>query len=227
MSEGDVIAVFSQYGEVVNINLVRDKTTGKTKGFCFLCYEDQRSTILAVDNLNGIKLLNRIIRVDHVADYKMPKMDETIDDVTKNLYEEGCAPKAIVKPEKDQERKIKKEVKKEKESVKKTKKKSTTKRNESRKKSRRDSPSSSSDSTSSSSDTSSSSTSSSSSSSSTHPPSNYRKTHIKREKIDRGYEKYERKYRRSRSRSKSPRRERERNRNVKHDERGRGRWTKT
>lgn len=53
---GDIICVFSQYGEIVNINLIRDKKTGKQKGFCFLCYEDQRSTVLAVDNLNGIKV---------------------------------------------------------------------------------------------------------------------------------------------------------------------------
>ena len=46
----------NRYGEIVNINLVRDKKTGKTKGFCFLCYEDQRSTVLAVDNFNGIKV---------------------------------------------------------------------------------------------------------------------------------------------------------------------------
>lgn len=56
LTEGDIICVFSQYGEVVNINLIRDHKTGKSKGFCFLCYEDQRSTILAVDNLNGIKV---------------------------------------------------------------------------------------------------------------------------------------------------------------------------
>lgn len=57
LSEGDVICVFSQYGEIVNINLVRDKLTGKQKGYCFICYEDQRSTILAVDNLNGTKVI--------------------------------------------------------------------------------------------------------------------------------------------------------------------------
>jgi RNA-binding motif X-linked protein 2 len=45
-----------RYGEVVNLNLVRDKATGRSRGFCFLCYEDQRSTVLAVDNLNGIKV---------------------------------------------------------------------------------------------------------------------------------------------------------------------------
>lgn len=51
-----MLRVCCRYGEVVNINLVRDKKTGKSKGFCFLCYEDQRSTILAVDNFNGIKV---------------------------------------------------------------------------------------------------------------------------------------------------------------------------
>lgn len=50
-----------RYGEIVNINLVRDKGTGKQKGFCFLCYEDQRSTALAVDNLNGIKVSFKLL----------------------------------------------------------------------------------------------------------------------------------------------------------------------
>ena len=38
------------------MHLVRDPGTGKSKGFAFLAYEDQRSTILAVDNFNGIKV---------------------------------------------------------------------------------------------------------------------------------------------------------------------------
>ena len=47
------------------MELVRDKETGKSKGFAFLKYEDQRSTDLAVDNLGGIKIMNRMLRVDH------------------------------------------------------------------------------------------------------------------------------------------------------------------
>ena len=65
--------VFSQYGEIVDLRLVRDKDTGKSRGFAFVCYEDQRSTVLAVDNLNGISLADRVIRVDHIAEYKIPK----------------------------------------------------------------------------------------------------------------------------------------------------------
>lgn len=90
LTEGDVICVFSQYGEIVNINLVRDKKTGKSKGFCFLCYEDQRSTILAVDNFNGIKIKGRTIRVDHVSNYRAPKDSDELDDVTRELQEKGC-----------------------------------------------------------------------------------------------------------------------------------------
>ncbi|KAJ0972468.1 hypothetical protein J5N97_020427 [Dioscorea zingiberensis] len=80
LTEGDLLAVFSQYGEVVDVNLVRDKSTGKSKGFAFLAYEDQRSTILAVDNLNGAKLLGRIIRVDHVSNYKKKEEEEEEDE---------------------------------------------------------------------------------------------------------------------------------------------------
>jgi len=48
----------------------RDKETGKPRGFAFIMYEDQRSTVLAVDNLNGAQILDRTIRVDHVNNYK-------------------------------------------------------------------------------------------------------------------------------------------------------------
>ncbi|KIK96420.1 hypothetical protein PAXRUDRAFT_10846 [Paxillus rubicundulus Ve08.2h10] len=74
LTEGDVITIFSQYGEVMDVNLPRDKSTGKTKGFGFLMYEDQRSTVLAVDNLNGANVLDKTLRVDHVKNYKQPKI---------------------------------------------------------------------------------------------------------------------------------------------------------
>ena len=70
LTEGDIICVFSQFGEILDINLVRDRETGKSKGFCFLKYDDQRSTVLAVDNFNGATLLGRTLRVDHSRDYR-------------------------------------------------------------------------------------------------------------------------------------------------------------
>lgn len=61
LTEGDIICFMSQWGEIEDINLVRDEKTNKSLGYAFLKYEDQRSTILAVDNFNGIKLLGKIL----------------------------------------------------------------------------------------------------------------------------------------------------------------------
>mmetsp|Transcript_16357 Transcript_16357/g.26655 ORF Transcript_16357/g.26655 Transcript_16357/m.26655 type:complete len:219 (+) Transcript_16357:1152-1808(+) len=79
LSEGDVLCVFSQFGEIEDINLPRDPDTGKSKGFAFLKYEDWNSTILAVDNFNGVELVGRTIRVDH-SRYSRPKKSKKEED---------------------------------------------------------------------------------------------------------------------------------------------------
>lgn len=48
-----------RYGEIVDVNLVRDQATGKPRGFAFLAYEDQRSTVLAVGKLRFRLILIR------------------------------------------------------------------------------------------------------------------------------------------------------------------------
>ncbi|UNI13764.1 RNA-binding protein Cwf29 [Purpureocillium takamizusanense] len=78
LSEGDVITIFSQFGEPVFLKLARDNETGKSKGFGWLKYENQRSTDLAVDNLGGAEIGGRMISVDH-ARYK-PRDDEDPDE---------------------------------------------------------------------------------------------------------------------------------------------------
>lgn len=82
LSEGDIVTIFSQYGEPVHVNLVRDKETGKSRGFAFLKYEDQRSTDLAVDNLGGATVLGRMLRVDHTR-YKKRDEEEDTNNVAK------------------------------------------------------------------------------------------------------------------------------------------------
>jgi len=103
LTEGDIRTVFEQYGKVVDINRVTDKKTGEPKGFAFIGYEDQRSTVLAVDNFNETQLLGRTLRVDHVRKYKPPKEEEE---------EEEEDEKAKEKKEKKKRKKEKKELKK-------------------------------------------------------------------------------------------------------------------
>lgn len=58
-----------------------------------MAYEDQRSTVLAVDNLNGIELCGRTILVDHVRQYRIPReylepaKDDEEDDENNPEYE--------------------------------------------------------------------------------------------------------------------------------------------
>ncbi|KAJ9475255.1 U2 snRNP component IST3 [Pseudozyma hubeiensis] len=114
LTEGDVITIFSQYGEIVDVNLPRvannpkqddraesssrqkqpsEMGKGKHRGFGFLMYEDQRSTVLAVDNLNGAQVLGRTLRVDHVAGYKQPKVvDEEGKRVDADVQSFNAAP---------------------------------------------------------------------------------------------------------------------------------------
>lgn len=56
LTEGDILCILSQYGEIEDAHLIRDEETGKSKGFGFVKYEDPRSCILAVDNLIGTKV---------------------------------------------------------------------------------------------------------------------------------------------------------------------------
>lgn len=76
LTEGDVAIIFSQFGNPTHLNLIRDKETGKSKGFAFVKYEDQRSCDLAVDNLGGAEVLGRMLRVDHSRYKKRDDEDE-------------------------------------------------------------------------------------------------------------------------------------------------------
>jgi RNA-binding motif X-linked protein 2 len=40
MNEGDIVIVCSQFGEIVDCRLARDRETGKSRGFAFVAYED-------------------------------------------------------------------------------------------------------------------------------------------------------------------------------------------
>jgi RNA-binding motif X-linked protein 2 len=92
LTEGDILCVMSQYGEIEDINLVRDETTGKSKGFGFLKYEDARSCVLAVDNLGGADVCGRSLRVDHVENYRLPKhLQEKEEIATEQLTGPGHA----------------------------------------------------------------------------------------------------------------------------------------
>jgi RNA-binding motif X-linked protein 2 len=76
LTEGDLEVVMSQFGVITDLRLQRDPDTGKSKGFGWLSYADWRSTVLAVDNMNGVELLGRKLGVDHAANYTPPPAED-------------------------------------------------------------------------------------------------------------------------------------------------------
>lgn len=97
LNEGDIVTIFSQFGEIVDCRLLKDRDTGDSKGVAFLAYEDQRSTVLAIDNFNGQDICGRMICVDHVKEYKIPKEywnsseegEEDSDKISRNSAKSG------------------------------------------------------------------------------------------------------------------------------------------
>lgn len=85
LKEKDIIIIFSQYGVPTHIKMPKDPNDEtKNRGFCFLKYSNYRSCVLAIDNFNGIKVFDRVLKVDHT--YFKVKNSEREDD---NLIDYG------------------------------------------------------------------------------------------------------------------------------------------
>lgn len=58
LREPDVMALFSAFGKVVSCDMTMDAATGRSKGFCFLEYDNSQSADAAMA-MNGFELAGR------------------------------------------------------------------------------------------------------------------------------------------------------------------------
>jgi RNA recognition motif-containing protein len=56
--------LFSQVGEVVSVNLITDRMTGRSKGFAFVEMSESSAAKAAIEQLNGKMVGARPIKVD-------------------------------------------------------------------------------------------------------------------------------------------------------------------
>ncbi len=68
--EDDLRNVFSQYGEVTNVNIIVDKFTDRSKGFGFIEMQDESAADAAISALNGTELLGRELKVNEAKERK-------------------------------------------------------------------------------------------------------------------------------------------------------------
>ncbi len=62
VTENSIKELFSKYGKVESVAFIKDKDTGRFRGFCFINMEDEDSK-RAVEKLNKTKFASRIIEV--------------------------------------------------------------------------------------------------------------------------------------------------------------------
>lgn len=91
LTELDILKVFSQYGNIVDLFFIYDYKKKIRRNSCFLKYSTFESCVLAIDNLDNYMLLGKGLKVSHTKctlpkheDFKayhrhiMKKLDEAI-----------------------------------------------------------------------------------------------------------------------------------------------------
>ena len=61
-------AAFESFGEVVEAKVVQDRDTGRSRGFGFVTFADDAAATRAIEEMNGVELEGRNIRVDEAHD---------------------------------------------------------------------------------------------------------------------------------------------------------------
>ena len=73
--EQDLADFFGQYGEVVEVILLSDRRTGRSRGMAFVEFATEDAAKTALEKANGAMLLDRELRVD----YSKPRTERPRD----------------------------------------------------------------------------------------------------------------------------------------------------
>jgi cold-inducible RNA-binding protein len=75
-TQASLTTLFSQFGEVVSVNLITDRDTGRPKGFAFVEMASPEQAEAAMQGANGTQLDGRTLKVD-IAKEMAPRPPRT------------------------------------------------------------------------------------------------------------------------------------------------------
>ncbi|MDR0810706.1 MAG: RNA-binding protein [Paludibacter sp.] len=61
--DNDIQGIIAEYGEITSCKVIKDRETGKSKGFAFVEMPDDAAAAKAVEELNGAELDGRVMVV--------------------------------------------------------------------------------------------------------------------------------------------------------------------
>lgn len=70
VSEEELKEMFSEYGEIASLNLIKDRFSGQSKGFGFIDMPNNSEADQAIKGLNKTMLKGREIKVNQVDERK-------------------------------------------------------------------------------------------------------------------------------------------------------------
>ena len=64
LQEDELMEIFSEVGEVNSAKIIKDRETGKSKGFGFVEFTNEEDAKNAIEEMNGTEVMGRTIRVN-------------------------------------------------------------------------------------------------------------------------------------------------------------------
>lgn len=64
VDENDLRGIFEEYGEVSSVKIIKDKYSGRSKGFAFIEMANDNEARIAIKELNGGELDNRNVVIN-------------------------------------------------------------------------------------------------------------------------------------------------------------------
>jgi RNA recognition motif-containing protein len=67
-TDDDLRSTFEPYGEVVSARVIKDRDTGRSRGFGFVEMPNQEQGNSAIEKVNGMEIVDRAVRVNEAQD---------------------------------------------------------------------------------------------------------------------------------------------------------------
>ena len=63
-TEDEIRDAFAQFGEVQAVQIIKDRETGRSRGFAFVEMSDSQQALQAIDEMNSVEIAGRPVRVN-------------------------------------------------------------------------------------------------------------------------------------------------------------------
>lgn len=83
-TEQQILDLCSNVGPVMNMKMMFDSTTGKSKGYAFIEFKDLESSASAIRNLNGYQLGNRFLKCGYASNNDISNSNSNINSNSNN-----------------------------------------------------------------------------------------------------------------------------------------------